>query len=229
MQRNDSLSLPEEILLLALHDEKGSTGVESMYQYAIGGAILAELLMRNRVRLDSSQKRTVHLVTAKPLGDPLLDECLGRLSAARRPAAAQTWVSRFAGIKRLKHRLAERLCERGILRPDEDKVMLVFSRRTYPQIDPQPEQAVVQRLRQAIFTDSRHLEPRTVVLVALADSAGLLRNVFGKKELRNRKQRIAGIVQGEATAEATREAIEAIQAAVMVACILPAVSTSATR
>lgn len=224
-----TLSLPEEIMLLALHDEKGTTGLESMYQYAIGGAALAELLMRERIRVDTSRKKQVHVINAKPLGDPLLDECLSKLVEARKPAAAQTWVARFAGVKNLKHLLAERLCDRGILRADKDKVMLLFSRRTYPEIDPEPEQALVERLRHAIFTEDNHLDPRTVVLVALANSASLLNNVFDKKDLKARKDRIARVVEGDAMAEATKEAIEAVQAAVMVAVILPTITTAAVH
>jgi Golgi phosphoprotein 3 len=229
MTRNDPLSLPEEVLLLALHDEKGTVAMDSTYQYAIGGAALAELLMRERIRLDTSKKKLVHLVNAKPLGDPLLDECLLKLSNSRKPASAQTWVSRFAGVKNLKHRLAKQLCDRGILKTDRDKVMLLFSRRIYPEIDSRPEQALVGRLRQAIFTESNQLDPRTVVLVALADSASLLKNVFDKKELKTRKDRIARIVEGEAMAEATKEAIEAVQAAVMIASITPIIVSTATH
>lgn len=229
MTREATLSLPEEIMLLALHDEKGTTGLESMYQYAIGGAALAELLMRERIRVDTSRKKQVGVINAKPLGDPLLDECLTKLVEARKPAAAQTWVARFAGVKNLKHLLAERLCDRGILRADKDKVMLLFSRRTYPEIDPEPEQALVERLRQAIFTENNHLDPRTVVLVALANSASLLNNVFDKKDLKARKDRIARVVEGDAMAEATKEAIEAVQAAIMVAVILPTITTAAVH
>ena len=229
MTRDESLSLPEEIMLLALHDQKGTTGMESMYQYAIGGAALAELLLRERIRLETSKRKTVDLVNAKPVGDPFLDECLVKLVDAKKPAAAQTWVSRFAGVKNLKHLLAERLCDRGILRADKDKVMLLFSRRIYPEIDPQPERALVEKLRQAIFTENNHLDPRTVVLVALANSASLLNNVFDKKDLKARKNRIERVVEGNAMAEATKEAIEAVQAAIMVAVILPTITTAAVH
>jgi len=229
MTRDESLSLPEEIMLLALHDQKGTTGMESMYQYAIGGAALAELLLRERIRLETSKRKTVDLVNAKPVGDPFLDECLVKLVDAKKPAAAQTWVSRFAGVKNLKHLLAERLCDRGILRADKDKVMLLFSRRIYPEIDPQPERALVEKLRQAIFTENNHLDPRTVVLVALANSASLLNNVFDKKDLKARKNRIERVVEGNAMAEATKEAMEAVQAAIMVAVILPTITTAAVH
>ena len=47
MSANHSLFLHEEILLLALRDEEG-TIAGAMYQYAIGGALLAELLLQTR-------------------------------------------------------------------------------------------------------------------------------------------------------------------------------------
>ena len=226
MNRKDRLSLPEEIMLLALQDEKGTTGMESMYPYAIGGAVLAELLMSQRLRLDSSKKKTALIASAKPLGDPLLDDCLALVQKAKKPASAQTWVTKFAGTKNLKHRLAMRLCDKGILKADEDKVLLIFSRKIYPEINPEPEQELVERLRRAIFRDTDHLDPRTVVLVSLAKSAGLLTMVFDKKDLKARKDRIERIIEGDTLGTATQEAIEAVKAAIFVACMLPVITTT---
>ena len=226
MSNADRLTLPEEVLLLALHDEKGTTRAESMFPYAIGGAVLAELLMRKRVHLDSSKKRSLHFINGKALGDSLLDDCLSMIRESKKPASAQTWVSRFANLKGLKHRLAQQLCDRGILEATEDKVLLVFNRRIYPEIDSRPEAEVVERLRQAIFSETDHLDPRTVVLVALADAANLLELVFDKKILKGRKDRITRIVNGDIAAQATKEALEAVQVALMVAVIMPTLITS---
>lgn len=226
MTENNSLSLPEEIMLLALHDDKGTTGSQSMYPYAIGGAVLAELLMRKRILLDSSKKKAVRLIHAKPLGDPLLDDCLTRVQDSGKQLAAQTWVAKFAGTKDLKHRLAMQLCDRGILKADKDKVMLLFTRKIYPEVDPRPEREMISRLRQAIFGAADHLGPRTVVLVSLAHGSGLLPMVFDKKDLKDRKDRIDRIIKGDALGTATKEAIEAVQAAIFVSCILPTVTTT---
>ena len=43
------------------------------------------------------------------------------------------------------------------------------------------------------------------------------------KEIKQRKKRIEQIVNGEIAGKATKEAIDAMQAAVMVACIMPAI------
>jgi hypothetical protein len=141
----------------------------------------------------------------------------------------QTWVTRFANMKNLKHRVAEQLCRRGILRAGEDKVLLIFTRRIYPEMNPAPERQLIQRLRKAIFTGTRDLDPRTVVLVSLANAAGLLRVTFDKRRLKERKDRIERIVNGEITGKAARAAIEAMQAAIMVAVIVPTIAATATR
>jgi len=229
MQRDDALSLPEEILLLALHDENGTIGIESYFSYAVGGAVLAELVMRERVRLEASRKKKfVTVANLAPTGRPFLDDCLARIGEDEKQRPAETWVSRFAETKELKHRLALQLCDRGILRADEDKVLLLFTRRIYPEVDSRPEHELIERLRRAIFSDAGSVDPRTAVLVALANHAGLLVNAFDKKALKVRKQRIEQIGNGEATSQATREAIEAMQAAVFVACIVPAILVTTT-
>jgi len=156
----------------------------------------------------------------------VIDECLAKVVEAKKRAQLQTWVSKFGNLKNLKHKVAGQLAKRGILRVDEDKVLGIFKRKLYPEIDPQPERELIDRLHEAIFGDSGEVDPRTVVLLSLANSADILKLVFDRKQLKNRKARIERIVNGELTGKATKEAIQAVQAAVMVACIMPAVMAS---
>ena len=215
----DPLYLQEEIMLLTLRDKEGTIASGTNYRYAIGGAVLAELLLRNRVTVDEEKrkKRFLRLVDSTPLGDTVIDECLQKVKTAKRRVQLQAWVSRFAGVKNAKHRVAEKLCRRGILRADEDKVLMIFSRKIYPEIDPEPEREIIDRLSDAIFTDTQDVDPRTVVLLSLAKSADILKVNFDKKKLKTRKKRIEQVVNGEMTGKATKDAIAAMQAAVMVA------------
>ena len=225
MSRNNLL-LHEEILLLALHDEKGTVGSEYL-GHALGGAVLAELLLSGRVRVvQQRRKKFIEVESRRPLGDPVVDECLDRIADARRRATAQTWVGRFAGIKQLKHRVARELCRRGILRSEEDKVLLIFTRKVYPEIDPVPERELIERLRQAIFTDTDDVDPRTVVLASLANASNLLKYSFDRKELKRRKRRLEQLVNGEIAGKATKDAIEAMQAAILAAVIVPTIVTT---
>lgn len=227
MATQNTLFLHEEIMLLALRDEEGTIAPGTMYQYAISGAVLAELLLNERIGIDEfKKKKLINVVSSTQVGEPLIDECLEKIRSAKRRASLQTWVSRFAGVKNLKHRVAEQLCKRGILRVDEDKVLLIFTRKIYPEVNPKPERELIERLRKAIFTDTKDVDTRTVVLVSLANSADLLKVTFDKKKLKGRKERIEQIINGEMTGKAAKEAIAAMQAAVMVAIIMPAIITT---
>ncbi len=229
MAVKDELYLYEEILLLALKDEEGTVAPGALYQYAVGGAILAELLLARRIGLiEQKRKKLAEVLDATPMGDELLDECLERMRTAKRRASLQAWVTKFAEIGGLLHRVARQLCRRGILQMDEKKVLLLFTRKVYPEIDREPEQQLIGRLREAIFTDVPDVDSRTVVLLSLANSAGILPVIFDKKLLKTRKARIAQVVNGEVTGKAAKEAIDAMQAAVMVACIMPALIATST-
>jgi len=217
-------------MLLALRNDKGTVAGGVMYQQAAGGAILAELMLRNRVRAVTEGRSTWAVVQdATPLGDDVLDECLGKMKASAKRRRLLTWVQKFAGTRQLKHRVAAGLVDRGILREREDRVLLFFSRRVYPEFDPVHERRIVERLGEAVFSDSETVDPRTTVLVALAHHSGLLKANLDRKKLRTRKKRIEAVTKGDAVGKATKDAIDAVHAAVMVAAVMPAVIASTTH
>jgi hypothetical protein len=192
----------------------------------VGGALLAELLLRGRIRVDfSSRRSSVEVLIAAPLDDPLLDECLQAITQAKQRKTPQTWVAKFARIKQLKRRVADRLCNRGILRVADGRVLGLFSRKTYPEVDPRPEQELIERMRRAILSDSAELDPRTVARLSLACHSGLLKLVLPKGELQLRKARIAQIIRGEVAGKAVKEVIESIQAATTIAALVPAITS----
>jgi hypothetical protein len=213
-------------MLLSLRDQEGTVEFGAWYQQAIAGAILAELLLGRRIAVEEGRKKLANVVSDEPFGEPVIDECLDKMAHAKRRTTLQNWVQRFSGLRRLKHRVAAGLCERDILRADEDKVLLIFRRKVYPEINPRPERQLIERLGKAIFSDSPRVEPRTAILVSLANSAGLLKVPFGRKELKRRKKRIEQLAQGELMGKAAADAIAAAQAAVLVACIIPAMTIS---
>jgi len=216
----NALYLYEEVMLLALRDEEG-TVVASFLEHAVGGAVLAELLLDQRISVDRKSGRLVNLLNAEDTGDPVIDACLEKMRAAKRRASLQTWVTRFAGIKDLKHKVALQLCERGIIKADQDKVLFVFPRKIYPEINPEPEEAIIERLKAAIFSDLEDVDARTIVLISLANGAELLGENLGHKEVRQAKKRIEQIIKGEVSGNATRDVIEACEAATMVATLIP--------
>jgi golgi phosphoprotein 3 len=219
------LTLPEEVMLLALHDEKGTVSFGSMYAYAIAGAIIGELVLRGRIDVERVKKSTfVNVRNGTPVGDPLLDEALQKMRTAKRRGSVQTWVQRFSSLPARK-RLIDRLRQRGILRREEGLLFFVFPRDTYPTSDRAPERDAIERMRRAIFDDQAP-DIRTAILASLAHATGLLAPIFGSKQLKPRKQRFKDIaamtdISGatEAALRGVQDAIAAANAAVMAAII----------
>jgi Golgi phosphoprotein 3 len=222
MAKAKHLFLYEEITLLALRDREGTATIDYL-GFAIAGAVLAELLLDGRIAVDGSRKPLIDVRDARATGDPILDECLQTLQSAKRRASLKSWVSKLGGNNKLRDKVALQLCERKILRADTGTVLFFFTRKVYPEIDPAPEKEIIGRLHAAIFSEHDSLDARTAVLVSLANGAQLLRKLFGRKEIKERKQRIQQIAKGELSGQATLEAITAMQAAVFVAIIVPAI------
>jgi hypothetical protein len=223
----NSLHIYEEILLLAFRDKEGTIVSSVQYQYAIAGAILAELLLLKRIMFDRSAKKNyINLIDTSSTGDDLLDESIEKIKKAKRRARIETWVYRFSNIKKLKHRAAGKLCRRGILKEEEGKILLLFKRKIYPEINPLPEKKIIERVRKVVTNKNDQIDPRTIILLSIVKNVNLTKTIFSKEELKTYKKRINQIVNGEITGKATREAIQAMQAAIMVTCIMPAIAST---
>jgi len=229
MKNIQQLHLYEEVLLLALRDKEGTIFFRTHYKFALGGALLSELILKERVKLTGKSKnKFVEIVSPKKTGDILLDECLKRIATAKRRARIQTWINRFSSIRNLRNRIAKQLCRKKILKLEESKVLFFFTQRKYPEINPKPEREITDRISEAIFTNTSEIEPRTIILVSIANETGLLKVNFDKKELKSKKDRIKSITSGELIGEAAKHAIQAVQAAIAVTVIIPAVTSAAT-
>lgn len=225
------LPLYEEILLLALDDDKGTTPLESMFKTTMGGAILAELVLEGAITIDDDKKRKVHSVPAARVDDPILAECLELIREKDKPKAAGTWVQKFASLKDLRNRAARQLVDKGVLAEDEGTVLKIFKRVIFPERDGGPERDLRDRMEKAIFTYSSEIEPRTIIIVALANTTGMLKQVFDKKRLKEQKQRLEDLTSGQIAGRATKDAVEAmqaVQAAIFVCTMVPIITTTAT-
>jgi len=221
------LALHEEIMLLALHDKKGTVIGGVWHATALGGAILSELLLQGKLAIETEGKKSfVKLADKKKTGDEVLDEAIQKVADAKRRTDAKTWIMRFAALKNLWHRVARRLCDQKILRADERQLLLFFKQKIYPERNHGPERAIMKQLQSAIFTSAKDVDARTVVLVSLADASHLLPVLFDRKKLQERKDHIKLLVQGETVGGAMRESILQAQAAIMVATMVPVMTVS---
>jgi hypothetical protein len=192
-------SLPEELLLLALHDEKGSVipSAAPVLNGALVGAVLMELGLDGRLREDDDGTL---LADPTPTGDPILDEACQRIADADRPRTASYWVGRLAGrMPRLKDRLLEQLVGRGVLEQRERRILWVFPARSFPLADATAEQRVRDRVRTVIL-EGQAPDQRTAALIGLVRSCNLVDEVFAPHERPQAHRRIAELTSEEGVA-----------------------------
>ncbi len=225
---NNKLLLHEEILLLALRDDKG-TFSSGMYLYSVAGAMVSELLLQERIVANNDRQQTVAIIDETPTGDELLDELLQQMVTAEKHKGLKDWVFQAGKIKQLPHRVAGQLCKLGVLKEDEKKILWVFTQRIYPELDGTWEDAIRDRMAGVMFNKKTLPDERTAVLIALASHAGLLKPNFVPEELRQHQERVKQLANGDLlAAEATQSAIQAVQTAMMVAATVPAMVAATT-
>ncbi len=228
MAATTRLTMYEELLLLALDDRKGTAGMGGVHTLAVGGAILAELVLAGAVRIGEDKKRFVDAEPGAQVADPLLAECLALVATAKRRKRAVEWVQKFAGRKDLKKRVARGLVSRGVLNEEQDLVLGIFPRTVFPERDPGPEQELVARLGQAVLSDDERVDERTLVVAVVAHATGLLGRAVDKKQLKIRKARLKQLAEGHLAGAAAVEAIKAAQAAAAAAVMAATMAASAS-
>ena len=201
----------EELFLLLLDDASGRPYIgEAKFDTVLAGAIVLELTQRRRLDL-SGQGETVkpgRLVVRdiSPTGDASLDRVLGRLAERR----SEKPPDAIAGLSEQMHRVVLlRLCERGVLRQDSRRILRIFPTTRWPTVDPRPEQAVREALREVLI-DRRAPEAREVGLISLLLAVDLVPPVLPIGEdisVAELRRRSATIAAGEFVGETVREMV----------------------
>lgn len=213
-------SLSEEILLLALDDEKGHVrmGVSSTLDTALAGAQLLDLAMAKRITIED--ERVIPL-DGPPMDDPVLDAALRRILDESKHKKAGSMIPKLT--KGLRKRLLSQLVEKGIVREDERRV-LGFSKNRYPEMNGAVEDELRRRLRDVILLE-RQPDERTAALAAVIQAADLEALIMNREQRKASKQRLKELAQGEALSPAIAHAIASVNAAAM-AAIVAATSAS---
>ncbi len=198
------ITFAEELLLLAINDEKGSfVEMPSMsLEYALAGAILMDLAFKNRIDTDLEM---LDVVDKTPTGDKILDTVLSRLVSHEKNA--KCWVQEIAcNYQNIKEVLLQRLVDRGILKLEKHKILWVFETRRYPMIDSTRETEVRTRIRHIILTDEIP-EPRDVVIISLVQACDLVDELFSPDERKKAYKRIVQLSKMDLIGQAVNKAV----------------------
>jgi len=222
------LRLSEELLLLALDDEKGTivSKASMAISYSLAGAVLLELVLQQKVQLDGK-----HLVLkdSRLTGDYIYDFVIKLLSSSEKLRTIEYWITKLGDkIKEIKEKLLERLTDKGILEKVEGKVLWIFSTQKYPTRYEKPEYVLRKRIHDIVIGGNEP-DDQSSMLLGLIQASDLVKEVFrNKEEYKAAKKRIKELVEGDVVNKAVNNAVQAIQAAITAALITITVATTVT-
>jgi hypothetical protein len=202
------LSLPDTLLLFALHDDKGTVHPSAFLalDHALRGASLAELRLRGCLK--TWRDGTLELCGAET-GDPFFDRVsfLLHRSLPTQPSVLDALTALETGLPELRKTVISRLEAAHILvSADRERVLLPGS-QNHPMADGRLEQAARDALRQSIH-ESGSISPRLGTLLALADACGLIDVLFSDEDRATAYDLAALVRQRDAIAAVIQEATE---------------------
>jgi hypothetical protein len=205
------LTMPEEILLLMLDDESGRLQERAAPSgdYAVAGAVLAELALAGRIDTDPGR---LYVVDPTPTGDALQDRALAQIAAAAETGDSRHWIETLAvDADEYRDALFGRLVEKGILRRVEGRFLWVFPERRYPMVSDKEEREVKARIVGVLFHDDIP-DPRDSLLIGLCRAAGLFSLILASSEVDRVQARIDAVADLEELNRSLADAIREIYA-----------------
>jgi len=205
------LTMPEEILLLMLDDKSGRLQERAAPSgdYAVAGAVIAELALHGRIDTDPQR---LYVVDPTPTGDALQDRALAQIVAAPAISDSRHWIETLAAdADDYREALFERLVQKGVLKRIEGRFLWVFPERRYPMVSDKEEREVKARIMGVLFKDEIP-DPRDALLIGLCRAAGLFPLLLSGQELDRVQGRIDAVADLEELNRSLADAIREIYA-----------------
>jgi len=200
-------NLAEELLLLAFNDRTGRNQASHL-EMGLAGAVLLELSLLERIDIGDKH---IEVIDSRSTGDGLLDEMIQRIQTDK-PRKANAWVPRLS--RNLTAQVRDRLVQAGVLEHVRDTVLAVFPFNRYQPGTGTIEADALRRLTAAVDTGHSG-DARTGALASLIYILQMERVVFPDRRRRDVRAVLKTISQGSWASRATKQAVDAANAAVM--------------
>ncbi len=207
------MNLGEELLLLALRDNKGTvrSTVSLVIEQGLAGALLIELMFAGKVLV---RDKKLYVADSDATGDELLDTALSHIGNSKRERGAKYWVKKLdSRMMENRETIADRLVERGILVRKSGRRLLIVPTTRYKSIDGSAKLKLRKKIHTAVLggrTPDQHL----AALICLVQVCELSREVFPKHEQRVAEEGMKEISSSGAVGEVVVEAIDGIKKAI---------------
>lgn len=208
-----NLSLAEELLLLALDDESGKLRPlpDRALDYALAGALLAELTRAQRIEVNGNE---VRILDETPTGNDPVDLGYVVLKNAEVKSLREALAHLAGDPLALRQKVIRSLVDKEILEEQNNELLWVFHWSRYPLADAEQEEAVKSRLRRLVIDPSAEISENDHLLISLVQACRLHSILFSEEEFKNFRNRINTIAQHDKIGRAVLECVQEIQRAI---------------
>lgn len=218
------MRITEDLFLLLTDDEGKVDGWGTYRGYGLVGAVVADLVVAGRVALSDDKNPRVTVTSQAPVGTPYLDAALERLVEQDGKRLSSLIPD---GKLNPEKGVAHELAQRGVVRVEERRMLGLVPER-YPVLDPQPERAVRDRLRAVLGGDRP--TPAEATILSILHGLGVARTILKDESAHLSRSELTTRIQAAAAdipeGGAVGKAVQAMNAALMTAAILPAITSS---
>ncbi|MGX9347701.1 GOLPH3/VPS74 family protein [Microbacterium sp. KNMS] len=217
----------EELHLLLTNAAGTQERPGTMRAYGEAAALITDLVLAGRVSLTDGKKPRIRVLSDAPTGHPVLDEAMIRLRAkdGARLESVITWSKLDP-----EREVVASLVQAGVLEVGERTFWGLGKPRT-PERDSAPEASLRARLA-AVLDGAADPGVADTTILAILQGLDVARHVLadeaGGRRPRALKARIAEIVESSPAGTAVERAVQAMNAAIMTAAIMPAMIAGAS-
>ena len=205
------LTMPEALLLFALHDDKGTVQASAFLalDHALRGGLLAELRLRGYVqtRNNGELRRHPEPPPAPSNGPMALAWSLFEGLESSIPSAEALSILQ-RGIGDVRELITSELARRGILGTTEVERMGLPDDVVHPMADDRPEKQLRVQLHEGLAAGIS-VSPRIGCMIALSVAAHLENDLFAEPAIA--RARADWVASRDAVVRAVRESVERVE------------------
>jgi len=222
------LTLPEQLMLLALRDDKGSVlfSASTALPYGLAGAALLELFFGGKIL---QENKKIRVIDKNQIDDPVLDEALSLIGNSSKDRNAKYWVENISSkVKKLKQKIIDKLIQQHILNREGHRILWFFNVDRYPTLNVVPEMEIRNKIRNIVLNGYKATE-REIALLGLMKACSLINEVFGRDERRMAKKKIKELIEKQKMSKDVSSAVIDITEEVTAAVVSVVVISSAAH
>lgn len=222
------LTLLEQLMLLALRDDKGSVmfSASTALPYGLAGAVLLELFFDGKI---THQDKKIKVIDQNLIDDIVLNEALSLMKNSSKDHNPKYWVQKInSKVKKLKQRVIDKLVEQQILNREGHKILWFFNIDRYPTLDVVPEMEIRNKIRNIVLNDYKPTE-REIALLSLMKACSLINEVFQRGERKIAKKKIKKLIENQKMSKDVSSAVTDITQEITAAVVSVVVVASASH